>query len=225
MSKKKQAADQSTNARRKLALQCYETLEEEFPDVEPTLNYSTAWELLVGGILGAQTTDVRVNKITDRLFHDFPEIADYSKASQEEIESYIKTAGLFRNKAKALRGAASMIVEEFYGQVPADREKLMALPGVGRKVANLVLGDYYRIPAMVVDTHNARISKRLGLTDSNNPTIVERDLVDLLPDRYWIRWGHLMVNFGREICRSRAPLCESCCLKDVCRYNRENKGS
>ncbi len=204
--------------RKERAQICFDLLCAHYPDVKPSLNFTNAWELLVGGVLGAQTTDVQVNKITAVMFADMPEIEDYAQASIEEIESYIKTAGLYHNKAKSLKGAAEKIMQVYAGAVPQTIEELITLPGVGRKVANLVVSDYFGKPGMVVDTHNSRISYLLGLTESQNPTVIERDLCAALPAEHWSKWGHLMVTLGRDWCKAKCRACAGCPLKDNCAY-------
>lgn len=211
-------AQLSLKIKKEIALKAIKRLETVYADMEMTLNFTSAWELLVGGILGAQTTDEQVNRITDRLFFKYPEIEDYAKTSVEEMIEDIRTVGLFRNKAKALVGSAQMIMKDYHGKVPTERKELMKLPGVGPKVASLVRGDYFKIPAVVVDTHCGRISKLLGLSNSDNPQIVERDLMKILPEQHWIEWGHYMVTHGRKYCKARCRNCIKCPLVGICHY-------
>ncbi len=215
----------SLRTRKKIAAEAFAALDAAYPGIQPSLNFSSAWELLVGGILGAQTTDVRVNAITAVMFREMPEIRDYAVADILTIEGYIKTAGLYHNKAKALKGAAEMIISHFGGEVPRSLTELTQLPGVGRKVANLVMGDFYGIPGMVVDTHNGRISKLLGLTDSENPTIVERHLCEAIPPEHWVQWGHLMVEHGRAICRARCRSCAMCPARSACVFAKKHRAA
>ncbi len=201
----------------------YRKLTEAYPDVTCTLNFDGAWELLVGGILGAQCTDERVNIITADLFVDYPELEDYVNASQEEIEEAIRSCGLFRNKAKSLRGSAQMILEDFDGEVPDNMKDLLKLPGVGRKVANLVLSDYFGVPAIVVDTHNGRISRDLGLVKAKDPAKVEKELQKLLKPEHWTHWGHLMVHHGRVCCTARSKTCLLCPVSRDCAFAEKHK--
>lgn len=200
------------------AVQIYLILEEVHAQQDMTLEFSNAWELLVGGILGAQATDQQVNKVTEKLFVDYPEIIDYANTPIEVMMEEIKSIGLFRNKAKSLIGAAQKIMQDFDGEVPIEREDLMRLPGVGPKVASLVRGDYYRIPAIVVDTHCGRITRLLGLTETENPLQIEKDLMRILPEEYWIEWGHHMVRLGRSYCKARCRNCLACPLEQLCGY-------
>lgn len=213
----------SLKKRREIAAEVLLRLKREFGVFTPTLNFSSAWELLVGGILAAQCTDERVNIITDKLFVKYPEIRDYAEAPLEDIEDMVRTAGLFRNKAKAIKGSAEMIMTEFDGEVPAVMDDLLSLPGVGRKIANLVLGDWFEIPGMVVDTHCKRISTLLGMTDANSPAAIERQLVKAVPQELWIDWGHYLVTLGRNQCRARCRQCAVCPLTDICAFAAGHK--
>ncbi|HHT25089.1 MAG TPA: endonuclease III [Clostridiaceae bacterium] len=208
----------SLKAKKELALNLITALEQAYPDLEKTLNYRDAWELLVGGILGAQTTDEQVNRVTAILFIDYPTVYDFAAASLEQITEAIRTVGLYRNKAKFLYGSAKIIVEKYDGIVPQSREELLGLPGVGPKVASLVRGDYYQIPAIVVDTHCGRISQLLGLANKTDPHSIELELMKVLPQADWIRWGHFMVTHGREYCKARCRNCLACPLADLCQY-------
>lgn len=208
----------SLKEKKELALNLIIALEQAYPDLEMTLNYRDAWELLVGGILGAQTTDEQVNRVTATLFVDYPTVYDFAAASLEQITEAIRTVGLYRNKAKFLSGSAKIIVEKHDGIVPQAREELLDLPGVGPKVASLVQGDYYKIPAIVVDTHCGRISQLLGLADKTDPHSIELELMKVLPEADWIRWGHFMVTHGREYCKARCRNCLACPLTDLCQY-------
>lgn len=193
-------------------------LHKTYPTADCTLNFDSAWGLLLGGIIGAQCTDERVNMITPLFLERFPAIADVSTAEIEEIETLIKRCGIYRNKAKAIKGSAIMIMKKFDGQVPDNEEDLLKLPGVGRKIANLILSDYYGQPAIVVDTHCGRISRLLGLTGSKDPVKIEEELQLLLPKEEWISWGHLMVAHGRTICQARCRKCGKCSLNNICAY-------
>ena len=189
-----------------------------YPEAECTLTHESPWELLVGAILASQCTDERVNKITPALFQHYPDPASMAEADRASIEAIIRSCGLFRSKAKALVGTARLLVEQHDAQVPQSEEALLALPGVGRKIANLIQGDAFGKEAVVVDTHCARISRLIGFTDSDNPVKIERDLMAVLPREYWTLWGHLMVAHGRDLCRARCRLCFSCPIRSECRY-------
>lgn len=195
-------------------------LEAFYPDVHCTLDFQNPHQLLVGAILAAQCTDARVNLITPALFARYPEPADYAAAERTELEELIRSCGLFRNKAKAIQAASQAIVDRFNGEMPATLEDLVSLPGVGRKIANLILGDWYGHQAVVVDTHCARISKLLGLTQRDDPPGIEKDLVKLLPADKQTLYGHLMVTLGREICIARRPQCDRCPVKELCAHGR-----
>lgn len=196
-------------------------LQKRYPDADCTLDFSSAWELLIGGIIGAQCTDERVNLITPVFHSRFPTLADVAAADISAIEDTIKSCGLFRNKAKAIKGSALMIMGEFDGRIPDSEEELLRLPGVGRKIANLVLSDYFKKPAIVVDTHCGRISRLIGLTESKNPDKIEADLKDILPVEAWVSWGHMMVAHGRAICQARCRRCAACPLLADCAYGRQ----
>ena len=207
-----------TASMRTRARQVTEALSRHYPGAEVTLDHRVPWELLAGAILASQCTDERVNKVTPALFARFPDPQAMAEADQDEVESLIRTCGLFRAKARALRGSARILVEAHGGEVPRTREELMALPGVGRKIANLIMGDAFGAQAIVVDTHCARISRLLGFTDSDKPDRIERDLVKVIPQQAWTRWGHLMVAHGRDLCRARCRLCFECPVRLLCRY-------
>ncbi|NCC83186.1 MAG: endonuclease III [Clostridia bacterium] len=178
------------------------------------------WRLLVAAILAAQCTDERVNLITPALWQRFPEIEDFARALPVEIEPYIRSCGLFRNKAKNIHLAARFLIEEHEGVIPQTMEALLAVPGVGRKIANLLLGDSFGQQAIVVDTHCGRLARRIGLTEAEDPAKVEQDLMRVVPGNSWTDWGHLMVTHGRAVCKARSPECPACVLSDVCKQGR-----
>ncbi len=188
-----------------------------YPDAHCALNHSNALELLIATILSAQCTDERVNIVTETLFHKYRNTTDFASVSQEELEQDIHSTGFFRNKAKNIRAACEMILQEYGGEVPAEMEKLLALPGVARKTANVVLGNAFGIASgVVVDTHVARVSQRLGLTEENLPEKIERDLMALIPEDDWIHFSHLLIAHGRAVCQARRPKCEACGLEPIC---------
>lgn len=189
-----------------------------YPEAECTLDHQSPFELLAGAILASQCTDERVNKITPHLFDRYPDLESLAEADQGEVEDIVRSCGLYRTKARALRETAGILLGRHGGQVPRSREELMELPGVGRKVANLIMGDAFGEQAVVVDTHCGRISRLLGFTTSDNPVIVERDLMETLPRDIWTLWGHLMVAHGRVLCRARCRLCFECPVRSLCRY-------
>lgn len=179
------------------------------------------WRLLVAAILAAQCTDERVNKITPALWERFPEMQDLAEALPSEIEPYIKSCGLFRNKAKNIHLAARFLLDEHGGRIPETLDELLEIPGVGRKIANLLLGDAFGQQAIVVDTHCGRLARRLGLTKEKDPAKVEFDLMKSVPEDCRTAWGHLMVTHGRETCRAQRPDCPGCVLSDICPEGRK----
>ncbi|MDW7659216.1 MAG: endonuclease III [Bacillota bacterium] len=193
-------------------------LRRQYPQAVCTLSHEKPWQLLVAAILSAQCTDARVNQITPALFERFPGVADMAAADLEELENLIHSCGLFRSKAKAIRASCRVLHEQYHDRLPDRIDDLTALPGVGRKIANLMLGDAFRIPAIVVDTHCARISRLIGLTDQESPVRIEQDLAAVLDPADWIDYGHLMVEHGRSLCIARRPRCGVCPVAPVCRY-------
>lgn len=176
------------------------------------------WRLMVGAILAAQCTDARVNQITPALFATYPDIGSFASAETTDIEPMVRSCGLFRMKARSIRDSARMLIDQFDGDVPRTMEDLLSLPGIGRKIANLVLGDGFGIPGVVVDTHCGRVARRIGLTDAKDPAGVERDLMAAFPRDRWIALGHLFVAHGRHLCVARTPLCAQCPLSTFCRH-------
>lgn len=203
---------------RERAQHILEGLHRRYPKADCTLDFQAPWQLLVASILSAQCTDARVNIITEHLFRRWPTLAAIAAAPVEVIEEEIRSCGLFRGKARNISASCRMILERHQGVVPADREQLMQLPGVGRKIANLILGDCYGIPALVVDTHCIRLSNLFGLTSQSDPLKVERDLERAIPESEWIDYGHLVVTHGREICIARRPQCDRCPVLPYCRF-------
>jgi endonuclease III len=194
-----------------------ERLRSEYPGAKTALDWKNPLELLVATILSAQTTDVRVNAVTPTLFAKYPTAADYAAADPTELEEDIRPTGFFRNKAKSLRGMARALVNDHGGEVPRTMEDLVALPGVGRKTANVVLGNAFSIDeGVVVDTHVRRLSIRLGFTTHNDPEKIERDLMQTVPKRDWTVFSHLLILHGRSVCKARKPACEDCVVNDLC---------
>ncbi len=202
-------------------------LGEEYPLADCTLDFNQAWELLVGVRLAAQCTDERVNMVLPALFEKYPNAAAMALAEPEDIEPYIRSCGFYHGKARDIVGAARMLVEEFNGRVPDTMEELLRLPGVGRKSANLILGDVYNIPgSVVVDTHCIRLSNRMGLVDgTKDPVKIEMLLRDILPPEACSDFCHRIVYHGRAVCNARAPRCEECCVKHVCQHYETEKGT
>ena len=180
------------------------------------LNHETPWQLLIAVILSAQCTDARVNIVTKDLFVKYPTLEAFAQADLAEMEDDIRSTGFYHNKAKNIIACARELVEKYDGQLPNTIEELTALPGVGRKTANVILGNIYHIPSIVVDTHVKRISKRLGLTKEEDPEKVEYDLMKKLPKDHWILYNIQIISFGRQICFARSPKCEICPLQDLC---------
>ena len=188
-----------------------------YPVAACELDFRDPYELLVATILSAQCTDARVNLVTPELFRRWPDAAALAAAGQAEIEDVIRSTGFYRNKARALLGMAAAVVERHGGGVPRTMDELTALPGVGRKTANVVLGTAHGIAAgVVVDTHVARLSQRLGLTRSTEPERIERDLMRLFPRDVWVALAHRLILHGRRVCAARAPACERCALAGLC---------
>jgi endonuclease-3 len=192
-------------------------LDEMYPGAHCALNHSNAWELLVATILSAQCTDKRVNEVTPGLFRKYPTIRDFANASQEELARDIRSTGFFNNKAKSVIGAARKILADFGGEVPRDMNKLLSVPGVARKTANVVLGTAYGIPSgVVVDTHVQRIAQRLDLTRESDPKKIEQDLMKVIPKERWILFSHQIIHHGRALCVARKPKCGECKLSPLC---------
>jgi endonuclease-3 len=192
-------------------------LKSAYPDARTALDWKNPLELLVATILSAQTTDVRVNAVTPNLFARYPAAADYAEADPTELEEDIRPTGFFRNKAKSLRGMARALVEDHGGEVPRTMDDLVALPGVGRKTANVVLGNAFSIDeGVVVDTHVRRLSNRLGFTTRKDPEKIERDLMETVPKGDWTVFSHLLILHGRSVCKARKPACGDCGVNDLC---------
>jgi endonuclease-3 len=197
-----------------------ERLAVEHPDATIALRFRSDLELLVSVMLSAQTTDVNVNRVTERLFEKYHAPEDYLAVPLEELEHDIYATGFFRQKAKALRGTMTMLIEEHDGQVPRRLEELVRLPGVARKTANVVAAELGEPQGIVVDTHVRRLSQRLGLTREDDPVRIERDLQRIVPREHWGLFPHLLIWHGRRVCLARTPRCEECVLTDLCPSSR-----
>jgi endonuclease-3 len=192
-------------------------LKNEYPDAKTELNWENPLELLVATMLSAQTTDVRVNMVTERLFEKYRTAADYAGADPAQLEEDIRATGFYRNKARSLQGMARALLERHGGEVPRTMAELVALPGVGRKTANVVLGNAFGVDeGVVVDTHVRRVSGRLGLTEERDPEKIERDLIRVVPEGERTLFSHLLIFHGRRVCKARKPDCPGCVLSDVC---------
>ncbi len=195
----------------------FERLLARYPDAHCALDFTNAYELLCATILSAQCTDKRVNMVTPALFARYPDARSLASARQEDVEELIKSTGFFRNKAKSLIGMATAVVERHAGEVPADMGALVVLPGVGRKTANVILGNAFgRNDGIVVDTHVTRLSNRLALANGTDAVKIERALLPLFPQERWTMLSHLLIEHGRQICDARKPRCGECVLADVC---------
>lgn len=199
-----------TSRRRKSALQTLALLEAAYPDAHCALHYHTPWQLLVATVLSAQCTDVRVNRVTPSLFERFPDPEAMAEADRGELETLIRSTGFFRNKALNLQLCAHQIVAQHGGSVPRTLDELVALPGIGRKTANVILGNAFGQPGMVVDTHVGRVSRRLGWAESLQPTAVEKELCELLPAEKWTQTSHVLIFHGRQCCRAQTAWCSRC---------------
>jgi endonuclease-3 len=201
---------------RERALLINDTLKSLYPGAACALNFENPLQLLVATILSAQCTDVRVNLVTPALFARYPSAHHFAQSELEELQELIRSTGFFRNKAKNIQGCCLAIVERFGGNVPSRLEDLTTLAGVGRKTANVVLGNAFQTPGITVDTHVGRLSRRLGLTKMSDPVKVELDLMKIIPQPDWTNFSHGLILHGRQICHSRKPRCESCGLANLC---------
>jgi endonuclease-3 len=197
-----------------------ERLQAAHPDAVIALRFRSDLELLISVMLSAQTTDVTVNRVTEKLFQKYERPEDYLAVPLEELEADLRPTGTFRQKARNLRGAMSVLIEEYDGQVPTRLEDLVRLPGVGRKTANVVAAERGRTQGIVVDTHVRRLSQRLGFTRHDHPVKIERDLMRLVPREDWARFPHLLIWHGRRVCIARAPRCAECVVNDLCPSSR-----
>jgi endonuclease III len=213
----KKSTDDLVDERKQRARSVIRRLKKLFPVAECALHHDSAFQLLVATILSAQCTDERVNMATPALFKKYPDAAALKKSTQRAVEKIVRPLGFFRNKAANIRAMAAMLVDEFDSEIPLDIDQMVTLPGVGRKTASVVLGTWYGIPSgVVVDTHVRRISNLLGLTESQNPEIIERDLIQILPKKEWIEYSHRIIYHGRKTCIARRPQCADCGLLKYC---------
>src|SRR5246500_6056461 len=192
-------------------------LNDLYPEVTCALTHASAWELLVATILSAQSTDVNVNRVTPELFRKYPTVAAFAALTPEQLEPDVRSTGFFRNKSKSVVGAAKKLVSEFGGEVPNDMDKLLSLPGVARKTANVVLGTWFKkATGVVVDTHVQRISRRWEFTKNADPAKIEQDLMKIIPQDRWILYSHQVIHHGRNLCFARKPKCADCPIEPLC---------
>jgi endonuclease-3 len=212
---------ESRKAKRERAAAIYRLLEEEYPEAHCELDHRSPFELAVATILSAQTTDERVNQVTPELFRRFPDADSLAGAPQDEVEEIIRSTGFFRNKARNIIGFAVSLQEDHDGEIPRDIRTLSSMPGVGRKTANVILGNAFGInEGVVVDTHVKRLSRLMGLTRETTPEKVERDLIPLFPREDWTMLSHLLIWHGRRVCDARKPACERCAVSHLCPSSR-----
>jgi endonuclease-3 len=217
------SADSSAQERAERAARIFEILEGEYPGARPHLDFRNAFELLVATILAAQCTDEMVNRVTPDLFRRYPDSAALAAAEPAAVEQMIRSTGFYRNKAKSLLDMARAVQEQFRGKLPRSVEELVRLPGVGRKTANVVAGNCYGIPAIIVDTHFKRVIGRLGLSDETNPDKIERSMWELVPEKSRTRFSMVVNEHGRRVCTARKPLCPNCAITDLCPFSDKTK--
>ena len=206
----------TTDPIRGRAGQIVRLLAKQYPDAHCALHHENPLQLLIATILSAQCTDVRVNMVTPSLFARYPNAKAFATAEPRELETLIQSTGFFRNKTRNIIECCKQIVAQHGGQVPATLEKLVPLPGIGRKTANVVLGNAFGVPGITVDTHVARLSQRMGLTTHVEPEKIERDLMGLIPKKGWVMFSHRMIFHGRQVCAARKPNCPACILQRIC---------
>jgi endonuclease-3 len=198
-----------------------EILDREYPEADCTLENKEPFRLLVSAILAAQCTDERVNLVGRTLFVDYPDVRSFAEADLGELEQAVRSCGFYHVKARSIQGSAARILLQHGGEVPRTMEELLALPGVGRKIANLVLGDCFGTPGIVVDTHAMRLSQLIGLSDATTPERIESDLRRIVPEERWTDFGHLLVAHGRKYCIARRPKCGVCPIRPLCDHGRD----
>lgn len=207
------------------AMRVIRSLETVYPDARCELNFESAYELLIATMLSAQSTDKRVNIVTKELFKEYNSAEKMVTLSEQELIEWIRTIGFFNTKAKHILQTSHILLQKYDGHVPKNREELVALPGVGRKTANVVLSNAFQIPAFAVDTHVGRVSRRLGLTKSEDPNVVEKDVTSKLPKYLYSKAHHLMIFHGRRCCKAQRPLCDECVVLQECSYYKESQKS
>ena len=200
-------------------------LDTTYPEAKISLDFSNPLELLVATVLSAQCTDERVNQVTKKLFKKYRTAVDYANAPPGELEEDIRSTGFFRNKAKSLKNCGAELVEKHQAEVPDSLEELVKLPGIGRKTANVILGNAFNTPGIVVDTHVGRISQRIGLTLQRDPVKIEFDLMERIPEKKWTVFSHQLIQHGRRVCKARKPQCSECTLLEHCDHGQVIAGS
>lgn len=215
ISSPRQKTDKQDRLKRKVS-PTLDFLRKTYPDAKCHLNYNSAFELLIGSILSARCTDKKVNSITPELFKKYPSPRSFADANITVLEKDIFSTGFYRNKARSIIGCSTEIVSRHKGNVPSTMRELTALPGVGRKTANVVLGNWFGKPGIIVDTHITRLSRRLGLSTARGAEAIERDLMEILPQREWTFFSNSLGDHGREVCKAQKPLCRSCGVRDIC---------
>ena len=206
----------ASNPLRRRAGRIVRKLAQLYPDAHCALHYENPLQLLVATILSAQCTDARVNRVTPALFARYPDAKAFATADQTELEKMIQSTGFFRSKAKNIIACCRQLVELYDGDVPQTMQELVPLPGIGRKTANVILGNCFDVPGIPVDTHVRRLSRRMGLSEHDDPVKIERDLMALIPRKEWTMFGHRMIFHGRQVCHARKPMCEQCQLAALC---------
>lgn len=203
-------------ANKKYAGKIFSLLKQEYPEVYCFLNHETPFQLLISTILSAQCTDERVNIVTEKLFEDYKTPGDFVKISSSKLEKYIYSTGFFKQKAKSIKNCSKMLIEKYNGEVPNTMDKLVKLPGVGRKTASVVLGNVFKIPSIAVDTHVTRLTNLLGIVETIDPVKIEFKLKELLPEEDWINSSHYLIKHGRNVCNAKKPQCSICILSKIC---------
>lgn len=208
--------NESSDSKKKRLSNIISIFQKEYPSTKCHLNFTNPLELLVGTILSAQCTDERVNQVTKELFRKYKTATDYADLKLQELEKDIRPTGFFRNKARAIINCCKVLADKYEGSIPASMEKLIELEGVGRKTANVVLGNYFGIPGIIVDTHVRRLAKRLGLSDKTDPDRIEKDFIELVPENKWTFFSNALSDHGRMVCKARKPLCKICKISHLC---------
>jgi len=215
------------NKKKERAKKIYEKLFQLYPDAHCTLNYRSPFELLIMTILASQCTDERVNQVCKTLFQELKSPQDFIHIGQKQLENRIRPVGFYKNKARHIINTCKLLIEKYDGKIPNTMDDLLQLHGVGRKTANVILGECFNIPGIIVDTHCGRLAQRLGLTSSDNPEKIEKDLMQILPEEKWTLFSHLLVFHGRNICLARNPKCNLCIINKYCSFykklNKDNK--
>ena len=204
------------NKKKQVVREIVKRLKNEYPDSKCSLVYDTPFQLLVSTILSAQCTDERVNKVTEKIFPKYPDAKSFSSLSEKQIGKLIFSTGFYNNKAKNIKKMSDIVYDSYNGQIPAEIEELVLLPGVGRKTANVVLGNVFGVPSLVVDTHVTRISNLLNLVKTKNAVVIEKKLCEIVEEKDWSILAHLFIDHGRKICIANRPKCKDCILKDLC---------